>query len=883
MATGTQLPPIETKFSFTGLQDAAAQLGKIQAKTDSVFSQIKQNADSNLDSVRKSIEKLGSGAENPFKKLSAGSNKAAADTKKASVATDGFFKKLIAPKPLSAGFAAVGRDLGRIGSAARLAFAPIQLGASAAAKSVGLLRDSLGATVRGAVGLGKITVGAGLSGAGTVLKAGGLAAGIGPAALAGGLGAASKSTADFITQQQKLARASGTSLAMFQALSSAARRFGAEDDDLKGGLSQLTDKLKDAAKGGDSAQFFNLLGIPTTDQYGRLRDSGKVLLDLIDRTKGLSASQRTGIFNELLGGDAQKLSLLLASDRPTIAGIADQQDRAGVSITPQQVALSNAYNAAIFQLREALRGLSLDIGTRFLPVFTDSANKLSAFIIKNRVKIGAWIATQYNRLVGIANDIIHIFRGQDDYVQNRWLLSVRDRLVVVKGWLIDAGRSIVEFGKEIVFAATGQDERVTQFPWLVSLRDAMISTYAYLTAWSKVAWDYIKSAAESTWNAISDLYNLIVNGDKQGSGTSPIIARFADDVLFVRSLVIALWQTISGQDIGDERFKFLGDIRTDLAGFWQDAVVVFDWFKGIFTAFEGWLQPVLKFFGTDLTQVVLATSLIRLIAQFSLLGTSIKLAASLLTGTAGLAATAVGEGGLLASLSTFAASITAIGVALAPVVAAIGVAAVGLLAAKKAADVGFDLGFDSQKPGIDAAAKNFKDQGDAWMTTHGKKGSQLTDQRSSNQPLGEDLQVSSISRHDSTFDDQVASDQTTTEGGARMALAANGKYLRGTSLAPQQSPYPPELQQQLAQITQMAQQNTGMSNADFARLTPSPQLIQSLAPTPQQVTDVVQLDLTLPNGRTYPLRGDRDSINKIIQDVEALKRRQLTGNPAWGQ
>src|SRR5690606_24462498 len=125
-----------------------------------------------------------------------------------------------------------------------------------------------------------------------------------------------------------------------------------------------------------------------------------------------------------------------------------------------------------------IKGVVYEIGTRAFPTFTKLFNDLSRWLLHNRRQIADWATFVANKAIQTINDLDNIFRGQDHYVKQSWLLDARDRIRECGDWV----RTAIRFSRELFYALTGRDEQVQEFLWLIELRDQVIATFNEIVA-----------------------------------------------------------------------------------------------------------------------------------------------------------------------------------------------------------------------------------------------------------------------------------------------------------------------------------------------------------------------------------------------------------------
>jgi hypothetical protein len=676
VAGATTLPPIETKFRFSGLTEAAAALKGLNAKVEAAskkaatsFQKVRDAATLAMEPVRKEWARNLAVAQAGFKALSA-------------TAQIGF-KGIRTSVSLTAG------SLKLAGSAATAAARGFRSLAGTTSSILGL--GAAVKTIGGLTGLNDGLVG--------VLKRISLLG----AAAAGGVSLLVRSTADFTDGQVRAAKAAGTTLEKFQKLSVISRLTGGDDQKLSQGLAHLgqqasqarqseadarrnvaeeyvarraksaedqaeaaqkaadeadegykqavasgdlwakheasirLDNAKDAADKAKAtsdyinaaisraeflskaqvngpAQIFRALGVATADANGQLRDNADLMEEVIDRTQNLNRAQRQVIFGQLFGEEAAR-QMADFSDLLLSAGMNAQQfgEYYGTIVSPKRVEQARAFQFEIRRLKEAFLGLKLAIGSRFLESFSQDARKLSDLIARNREAIADWIFNGWMKLRSVIIDVYDIWVDRDREVKNTWILNASGALKGVRDALALTG----VFVQELYATIRGDDGSVIEFPWLTDLRDRVVTTFQTIEQYVLGVIPGILAAVVDFGHKIVDVFTVIVRGP-EALGQVRWMGEFGDFLIWARGLAIALYQTLSGQEVVG-RFAFLNEWRDNFISFFEiikehlnDLSLAFDALGNFFNSFLGFL-------GTDIGAFVLYTSLLKLTGVFGLL------------------------------------------------------------------------------------------------------------------------------------------------------------------------------------------------------------------------------------------------------------------------
>jgi hypothetical protein len=534
-----------------------------------------------------------------------------------------------------------------------------------------------------------------------------------------------------------------------------AKEYGVQQEELTGALGQFRERISEVVKdpNSDLAQYFRRLGISATDANGRIRNTDSILADLIKASGRLQGTDRVALLSQIFGGDVGvKLAPLFEAMRSTEAFSQrfERQALFGTLVTEQDLARTKDYKEGVGQLTEAWQGLRMTLARRVSPAIAELSRYFARLIAANREWVGEIVSnTMAKQLWALVDLRDRLFYGvRNPRGGNTWVVWMVDGLgmlwwgfkkaldifgqfqaaltgnsaAVRDQWVysvISAGQTLVRWAgvavraaNEMRLAVLGQDDQVTEFPWVLKFRDSI--TKAFTTA---------KSFAKDAWFAIS-------GRREQESGQFPIIDRFLDRVSAAKAWVIQTFGEVRAwivQVLGDVKAVWAdttgnlgsGDMATGpgrlfqqimegarwaresiielqatFAVFWADLQRVFggqdavrfgwltDWVKpaveALKTAWEAFekvraaFNAVLSVFGTDLTTVLIFTSMLRLSGLLGIVTLGVGLVgkafAAVFGGSvisAGITAIGTAFGGLTVAAGAASTAIAAIGARLA--------------------------------------------------------------------------------------------------------------------------------------------------------------------------------------------------------------------------
>lgn len=217
-------------------------------------------------------------------------------------------------------------------------------------------------------GIGRIK-----DGLGTLIGMAGAAAGA-LAAVAGALGLQADATAREAVELDNLAQAIGTTSQELSGLTSGAREFGADFNDIADLFTTLADRAEDAKGGMQSfVDDFALAGIAVDDLKGK-DPSGLVHL-FADSIAGVEdPTKRAAAAVRILGDDAgRKLLPMLMKGSAGLKAYTAEAIANGAAIDSEAVAASKRYVEVSRQVGVAVKGIRNQIGAALIPVMIDLA------------------------------------------------------------------------------------------------------------------------------------------------------------------------------------------------------------------------------------------------------------------------------------------------------------------------------------------------------------------------------------------------------------------------------------------------------------------------------------------------------------------------------
>lgn len=160
------------------------------------------------------------------------------------------------------------------------------------------------------------------------------------------------------------------------------KRVGSSLEQAQGDLSQLQEKMRDAAQGtGEGAELFGELGLSVQDATGHLKDTGTMLREVTEALAAMSdKSERNAIASALLGGTGEKLIPILNEGSDALGRYTQEAHEAGAVLDEQTVAALNRTADAMAKLDAATDAAKNQISGEFAPYLTEALEDVTGLV-----------------------------------------------------------------------------------------------------------------------------------------------------------------------------------------------------------------------------------------------------------------------------------------------------------------------------------------------------------------------------------------------------------------------------------------------------------------------------------------------------------------------
>lgn len=222
------------------------------------------------------------------------------------------------------------------------------------------------------------------------------AAGAALTAAATAVGVYAATQADAIDKSAKMAEAFGINFQAFQELEYAAQQSGAEVEEFRMDLENLSKTL-------DDNDALKQMGISAKDATGRLRSTDEVLMDIATKFESLSKGEQNK-FTDQLGLSPSALKLLQQGGKG-LQGLRDQAKALGIVLDDNAKNKAARFQSSLLNARSVVDALGKSISVGLLPGMSDALDVFTNWIGKNREFISSAV-TQVVEGVGNGFELV---------------------------------------------------------------------------------------------------------------------------------------------------------------------------------------------------------------------------------------------------------------------------------------------------------------------------------------------------------------------------------------------------------------------------------------------------------------------------------------------
>src|SRR5690625_2277878 len=181
------------------------------------------------------------------------------------------------------------------------------------------------------------------------------------------------STRKTATEVNKLHTQTGIATDSLQSLGYAAEQNDSSMEALGMALVRLTRRSAEAAAGNQAyRRSFERMNVELLDAEGNLRSAEELFLDMADSFQNLilDEGERSRLAFNVLGDSGYAMLPVLAAGRQEIMRLSEEAHRMGIVLSEENIAQFARYDATITTFRAAMRGLTMELSTAALPIFS---------------------------------------------------------------------------------------------------------------------------------------------------------------------------------------------------------------------------------------------------------------------------------------------------------------------------------------------------------------------------------------------------------------------------------------------------------------------------------------------------------------------------------
>jgi TP901 family phage tail tape measure protein len=189
-------------------------------------------------------------------------------------------------------------------------------------------------------------------------------------------------TEELGSQTLKLQRSFGLTSEQASGMIAVFERFGLSADDASKSLGIFQKNMidvRDSASGGK--KVFSDLGIQVQDSNGHLRNMSDVLLDVADKFKNdIPVTERAARAKDLFGKSGQALIPVLLQGKQGIIELEKHAQSMGLVLSQNNVEAIRKHMVAQKNLKEAVKGLQVQIGLGLMPILAAFGTSVSDLV-----------------------------------------------------------------------------------------------------------------------------------------------------------------------------------------------------------------------------------------------------------------------------------------------------------------------------------------------------------------------------------------------------------------------------------------------------------------------------------------------------------------------
>ncbi len=152
---------------------------------------------------------------------------------------------------------------------------------------------------------------------------------------------------------------------------------------LEKGIAKLAKATVHAADGdAQAAALFEKVGVSAQDADGKVRPMQELLLDIADKFASMTnETERTGLAMDLFGKSGAALIPLFSEGATKIRAMIEEARQLGIVISNEDAEAADEFNDNLTRLHKMLLGLTVQLGTQFIPALNQIAEAIKPVVI----------------------------------------------------------------------------------------------------------------------------------------------------------------------------------------------------------------------------------------------------------------------------------------------------------------------------------------------------------------------------------------------------------------------------------------------------------------------------------------------------------------------
>jgi len=199
----------------------------------------------------------------------------------------------------------------------------------------------------------------------------------------------------------------GFSTKAYQEWDFIAKKAGTSMDTLQGGITDLAEKMDDAAKGeGEASEIFQRLGLSVKDSNGNLKDQQVMFEEVVVALQGVTdESERQALATKLMSTTGEELLPLLNGEIGTMDELKNKASELNAVMSEEGIKAGVDFKNSLLDLQTGFQGTGNVMASVFMPALSDSVKTITS------------------SLPDITNSIAGLFSGQNSQQMQTKLTS----------------------------------------------------------------------------------------------------------------------------------------------------------------------------------------------------------------------------------------------------------------------------------------------------------------------------------------------------------------------------------------------------------------------------------------------------------------------------